>query len=135
MELKFRSKSFTLVETIVVLAVISIIGFLLVAKPLQSETSKVSSLERQFEAFYARMKSRAIGSDNGLQIIFSGHQVTADNRIMEINEDLHFENKTIEIKNDGYVHPTTVHVYNSNNQTVAKIIYSLGFGNFRFEKE
>lgn len=124
-----------MIETVVVLAIISVMGLLLISRPIESQSSKVNSLQKQFGAFYYRMKSQSIGSKNGVQMNFGGHQITAANRTLEIDNQLHFENKTLEIKNDGYVQPTTIHVYNSSNQLVAKIIYSLGFGNFRFEKE
>lgn len=130
--LRSRKKSFTLIETTLVLAIIlifTVIGLKINHNQKQSLDSAISS----FDSFFKQAKTNNFLSGIDRKIIFNQNKIQYQNRELILNKQYKFDSQTLILKSNGYIAPTTINIY-KNNQQIAKIIFSLGFGVYRIEK-
>ncbi|MDR0899549.1 MAG: hypothetical protein LBM27_04265 [Lactobacillaceae bacterium] len=128
----YRSNSFTLLETSLVLLVVSlfvVLGF--------SKTTHPSQLERAvktFDTFYNQARTNNFLSGYDREIRFENNQLIYRNRHTNLPKGIHIDNSKLTLKSNGYVAPQTIIISDFQNQKTAKLIFSLGFGAYRVEK-
>ncbi|MDR2661306.1 MAG: hypothetical protein LBC17_04670 [Lactobacillaceae bacterium] len=135
MELKLLSKkSFSMIEIMVVLLVISSISIVTLQKRENNQDFILDRTVKEYESFYDSIKMKNFLSDQDTYIRFSNSKIECDGRTLILNKNIKFQTKEIILHSNGYVAPTSVEIYDLNNKIIGRLIYSLGFGVFRFEK-
>ncbi|WP_439425950.1 prepilin-type N-terminal cleavage/methylation domain-containing protein [Oenococcus alcoholitolerans] len=134
------SKSFTLIESVITLFIVSILVSLTFLFAVKNENHVYSGFKREFQTFFSLAQAISREKSDDTIFYFNVNDISFKNKngrefILKLPKDYKTKNTNIHLKENGYVMPTTIDFFNSkNNKKEFSIIYSLGFGNYRFEK-
>ncbi|CAK1225138.1 hypothetical protein [Fructobacillus evanidus] len=131
--MKLKFKSFTLVESVIVLSLVALLlGLGLALRPKQNQQS-FADFQQQFAAHFQR--ARLLAQAKGVESIldFQSNQLVIGQAVLSYPVKSKVERATkVVIKPSGYVAPG--HITWHQGQGTWRLIFQFGGGTYRFEK-
>ncbi len=134
-----RNKSFTLLESVIVLLLVCSICFLAVRFPHKSKAQIEKNFLNNYQSFFNQAQLSAQKDNHDLKFFFFKRKIEfvdqkGNQHLLNIPKEFIGPNEEIIIKANGYVAPTKIKFVDLQGKKRFTLIYSLGFGNYRVEK-
>lgn len=131
-----RTNSFTLLEAVVVLGIISL--FILIGTPFLHVKQQPNQWLSTFDGLWQSARINAQREQRSIYFNFEENGLIIQNkqqqqRIKYPQGYTKSQQQIVEIKPNGYVSPTSVHL--SNGQQTISLIFNLGGGDYRVSQK
>lgn len=131
-----QSKSFTLLESVIVLFIFAALALCALSVPKESEAKMQTRFLKSYDSFFNQAQLLAQRENHDVDFIFKHRTITfisqkGQKRELGIPKGLHAESRRLALKANGYVAPTSIAFLDDRGKPRFSLVYSLGFGNYR----
>jgi Tfp pilus assembly protein FimT len=128
-----RNKSFTLLESLIVLSIVSLL--MLLGVNMQQHHISTTRFIQTYDAFYQQARQQAIAQQRDVTVNYDDAKISTQGLSHEtqlnLPNDWYEQPQTLTIKAGGYVSPKTIKIQTPKG--TVSLIYSLAGGEYRVE--